>query len=619
MSSSVKLANQALAYIQRNPNVFRQMNGPQLAAIGAALTRKLTLIQGPPGSGKTTVAAAIAFGFAHQCRSISSNAKVLACAFSNVGADNLAEGFLQLGLKVIRVGKASAVSEQLWNCTLDSAIDKDPEARKALNNAARATAQLAKLQSRKTKGDNGIISERTAREIATAAVKQSIKTCNAAAAKALREADVIVSTSTGAADARLMAACGLGSDEDDPANDDQRLPGNENRKLGLKGLKKTDLAAIPDRLNAPDGEPPLSLPFVIVDEACQSVEPATLIPLMASNSCRSLVLLGDPCQLPATVKNDPDSVLSISLMERLSATLPPPSINTPIQETNQESKYLDGLPIKQAKSMFRSIGARGNDSVAYRKRFAGALLLSVQYRMHASIAAFSSAMFYDSLLSTPTFLASYRPFPRVLHRIMPCGDPNMGVRMINVGGRCNEIRGNENVGMVYSRNGASAAALESTSYSNEAEAIRVVTLVKTLLNRSDPNDPSSPRSIGIVTPYNAQVQLINNMLASDENLRSHGNVRARIEVKSVDGYQGKERDVIIFSAVRSNRRGNVGFLADWRRLNVAMTRAKSALLVVGDLETLMEGDKHWAAFGKWCQGVRCVIDDTYDPLECESL
>jgi energy-coupling factor transporter ATP-binding protein EcfA2 len=179
MPSSVKLANQALTYIQSNPhNVFQPMNGHQLAAIGAALTRKLTLIQGPPGCGKTTVASAIAFGFTHQTRTISKNAKVLACAFSNVGADNLVDGFLPLGLKVIRVGKASGVSEHLWNHTLDAAIDRDPDAQKALQNAARATAQLAKLQARRKSeknGNSGIISQRMAQEMATLAVKQSIK------------------------------------------------------------------------------------------------------------------------------------------------------------------------------------------------------------------------------------------------------------------------------------------------------------------------------------------------------------------------------------------------------------------------------------------------------------
>jgi FixJ family two-component response regulator len=87
----------------------------------------------------------------------------------------LAEGFLRLGLKIVRVGKPSAVSENLWDYTLDAAIDRDPEAQKAMKNAARATAHLAKLQSRKSGSMNGMISERAAKDIATAAVKASIK------------------------------------------------------------------------------------------------------------------------------------------------------------------------------------------------------------------------------------------------------------------------------------------------------------------------------------------------------------------------------------------------------------------------------------------------------------
>lgn len=91
----------------------------------------------------------------------------------------------------------------------------------------------------------------------------------------MREADVIVCTSIGAADTRLLAACGIFVDGDDDEDD----------------LSKTNRMA-------PDGLAPLNLPFVLIDEACQSVEPATLIPLLSTNSCRSLVMLGDPCQLP---------------------------------------------------------------------------------------------------------------------------------------------------------------------------------------------------------------------------------------------------------------------------------------------------------------------------------
>ena len=183
MTSSVKLAHQALRYMVEQGGapggIFPTFNAPQLVAVEAALTRRLTLIQGPPGSGKvdqmhvrvtstlclrtdtfltsltlhqTTVAAAIGFGFVHQCRSIltgndeNSNAKVLACAFSNVGADNLAEAYQRLGLKVVRVGRAAAVSETLWNATIDAAIDRDAQAQQAIQNAAKVTAQLSNVR-----------------------------------------------------------------------------------------------------------------------------------------------------------------------------------------------------------------------------------------------------------------------------------------------------------------------------------------------------------------------------------------------------------------------------------------------------------------------------------------
>ncbi len=128
--------------------------------------------------------------------------------------------------------------------------------------------------------------------------------------------------------------------------------------------------------------------------------------------------------------------------------------------------------------------------MTYRKRFAGSLLLSVQYRMHPSIAAFASAVFYDGLLSTPSSLGSYRPFPRVLHQMMPCVDPTLGVRFINVGGRCNEKRGEQKDGSatVYTHNPA-VATQESTSYQNHAEAVRVVNLIKQM--KSNQNNVKS--------------------------------------------------------------------------------------------------------------------------------
>ena len=138
-----------------------------------------------------------------------------------------------------------------------------------------------------------------------------------AATKALREADVIVSTSTGASDPRLLAACGISMESDDEKVDASGRNADDSKKLRLEREQSDRLAT------APDGLPPLSCPFVIVDESCQSVEPASLIPLTSTNSCRSLVLLGDPCQLPPTVRSgDEGSPLAVSLMARLAEVLP---------------------------------------------------------------------------------------------------------------------------------------------------------------------------------------------------------------------------------------------------------------------------------------------------------
>ncbi len=100
-----------------------------------------------------------------------------------MGADNLAENLLRLGLNVVRVGKASGVSPSLWNHTLDAAIDRDPDAQKALHVAAKATANVRELQSNTKNGKKGsstrsrvgVVDLQNKREAATKAVKASIQ------------------------------------------------------------------------------------------------------------------------------------------------------------------------------------------------------------------------------------------------------------------------------------------------------------------------------------------------------------------------------------------------------------------------------------------------------------
>lgn len=117
--------------------------------------------------------------------------------------------------------------------------------------------------------------------------------------------------------------------------------------------------------------------------------------------------------------------------------------------------------------------------------------------------------------------------------------------------------------------------------------------------------------IGIIAPYTAQISLLNRLLKSNAEYRRQvetllGPLRAmqvgNIEVKTVDGFEGREKEVIIFSTVRNNAAGHIGFLGDRRRMNVGLTRAKRGLFVVGSVGTLKRGREErdvWVRYVDW--------------------
>lgn len=190
-------------------------------------------------------------------------------------------------------------------------------------------------------------------------------------------------------------------------------------------------------------------------------------------------------------------------------------------------------------------------------------LLRVQYRMHASIMAYPSASMYaDQLLCAPEVAD---------HDLAGLGVPDDDLRpgvllFVDTAGK----------GWEEER------APDDPSTRNPAVAQRVVAELRRLIGRG-----VKPTDIALITPYHAQVVLYREWLGPE--------VVAGLEVGSVDGFQGREKEAIILDLVRSNDAGELGFLRDVRRMNVALTRARRFLLVVGDSATLGE-HAYYSAF-----------------------
>ena len=198
-------------------------------------------------------------------------------------------------------------------------------------------------------------------------------------------------------------------------------------------------------------------------------------------------------------------------------------------------------------------------------------MLTTQYRMHPIMREFPSARFYDNRLEdgcTP----EQRPPPAGF--LWPDWDRPMAFVPVS---------------------GVEETDEEGKSRSNRDEAALVLTIVNDLLMAGD----VEPEDIGVVTPYNGQVRALTNLF-DQAGGREPGQPYAGLEIKSVDGYQGREKDVIVFSTVRANDEGEVGFLADYRRLNVAITRAKRGLVILGHPATLRH-DPTWRSYLDWVE------------------
>lgn len=203
------------------------------------------------------------------------------------------------------------------------------------------------------------------------------------------------------------------------------------------------------------------------------------------------------------------------------------------------------------------------------QRQAHTSLLRTQYRMHESIMNFSNQQFYDGELEAAPGVGD-----KTLHR-----DSETPVVFIDTAGTDFQ----EQVQPAYQ------------SRYNEGEFQILCEHLYTLLEHCYTHEILPLPSIALISPYREQVVMMKKAVKEDDRLQN-----IPITVNTIDGFQGQERDVVYISLVRSNGKTEIGFLKDYRRMNVAMTRARHKLVIVGDSATI-GNDKFYSSFLEYCE------------------
>ncbi|HRG37818.1 MAG TPA: AAA domain-containing protein [Bacteroidia bacterium] len=191
-----------------------------------------------------------------------------------------------------------------------------------------------------------------------------------------------------------------------------------------------------------------------------------------------------------------------------------------------------------------------------------AVMLNTQYRMHEWIMNYSSRKFYQNELKADATVKDHLLSNDPAHYLL-----NVPVEFIDTAG----------CGYTEITNP------ESLSISNPEEAQLLLKHLKLVLQQYTLVPDNKPIRIGVISPYKEQVQYLTQLISTEEELKPYA---SQLAVKTVDGFQGQEKDIIYISLVRSNEKMEIGFLNDIRRMNVALTRAKKKLIVIGDSATL---------------------------------
>ena len=281
---------------------------------------------------------------------------------------------------------------------------------------------------------------------------------------------------------------------------------------------------------------------LFIDEAAQALEAACWIPMRRASR---VILAGDHCQLPPTVKS------------------------------------IAALRAGLGKTLMERIAENKPEVVT---------LLKIQYRMNEDIMRFSSDWFYGGQVESA---------PQIKYRSIL--DYDHPISWIDTSNEENQItiEGEEAPEDSASTSSSSSAANQNSDLNfkeqfvgesfgriNKAEAeLTLLTLAEYFTKIGKQRVLGDSIDVGIISPYRAQVQYLKKLIKKYEFFKPY---RRLISVNTVDGFQGQERDVILISLVRSNDEGQIGFLKDLRRMNVAMTRARMKLIILGNKDTMTQ-------------------------------
>ena len=284
---------------------------------------------------------------------------------------------------------------------------------------------------------------------------------------------------------------------------------------------------------------------LFIDEAAQALEAACWIPVRRANR---VILAGDHCQLPPTVKS------------------------------------IAALRAGLGKTLMERIAENKPEVVT---------LLKIQYRMNDEIMRFSSDWFYGGKVESAPQI-KYRSVLDYDHPItwIDTGEESEERRVKSEefnsssddASEGSEEQENSSIFTHHSSLYKEQFVGESFGRINKAEAeLTLLTLAEYFTKISKRRVLEERIDVGIISPYRAQVQYLKKLIKKYEFFKPY---RRLISVNTVDGFQGQERDVILISLVRSNDEGQIGFLKDLRRMNVAMTRARMKLIILGNKDTM---------------------------------